>query len=269
MTARIAAFCLTTVLALAAAVASVPSMAWGSADERILGTTASETLRGGAGDDEISAHRGADRVFGGRGDDRVDGGPGPDRIAAGPGDDLVLARDGSRDRVFCGLGTDRAIVDRADVVAAGCERIVRPPHAGPVMPMGAVAAVPMPAARAAALPIGGPAATAGWLRGTDLVVCVAVAAAPGESVGIRVDAPGGAVEGRAPAGPDGMLLAGVTVDGAGAAAGPVAIEVRAAGRILQASASLDGPRGGVDCSPLAEAAEEGDPAPAGEDPPAG
>lgn len=269
MTARLAACCLAATVALAAAVAWVPSMAWGSADERILGTVAPETLRGGPGDDAISAHRGADRVFGGRGDDRLDGGPGRDRIAAGPGDDVALARDGDRDRVFCGPGTDRAVVDRSDVVMPGCERIVRPPHGGGVTPMGAVATLPMAPARAVA-PAGATAATAGWLRGANLIVCVAVVASPDEVVGIRVDAPGGAVVGTAPAGPAGMLLAGVTVEGGGAIQGPIAVEVRAGGRLLQAPASLAGVRGGADCTPLAgDPSDDPEPLPEGQDPPPG
>lgn len=270
MTARLAASCLAATLALAAAVASAPSLALGSAADRILGTTASETLRGGDGDDEISAHRGADRVFGGRGDDRVDGGPGRDRIAAGAGDDVVLARDGARDRVHCGPGADRAVVDRGDVVAAGCERILRPPHAGAPMPMGALASVPMTPAGGDLTPGAAPSVAAGWIRGADLVVCVAVAAAPGEPVVIRVDAPGGSVEGTVPAGPGGMLLAGITVEDGGAVTGPVAVEVLVAGQRVQAPASLAGPRGGIDCTSVAgDLAGEPEPLPAGEDPPAG
>jgi dipeptidyl aminopeptidase/acylaminoacyl peptidase len=53
------------------------------------------------------------------------GTPYPDFINAGGGNDLVLARDGARDTIDCGPGTDVARVDRIDIVEH-CEHVRRP-----------------------------------------------------------------------------------------------------------------------------------------------
>ncbi len=90
----------------------------------ILGRGGPDTIDGGAGDDRIFAGRSADIVHGGPGNDRVSGGPGADTIAAGLGRDTVEARDGYRDVIDCGNGSepDTAVVDRRDVVR-NCERV--------------------------------------------------------------------------------------------------------------------------------------------------
>ena len=41
------------------------------------------------------------------------------------GNDIVVARDRNVDLIACGPGSDRAVVDRRDIVA-GCERTERP-----------------------------------------------------------------------------------------------------------------------------------------------
>jgi hypothetical protein len=93
---------------------------------RLPGGTRSNLLLGGAGGDLVTGYLGADEVRGGGGDDCVVGGPGSDRISGGPGADLIRARDGSPDRIDCGPGRDRAIVDRFDRLRAGsCETVVR------------------------------------------------------------------------------------------------------------------------------------------------
>jgi hypothetical protein len=43
------------------------------------------------------------------------------------GDDRIRVRDGERDTVTCGPGTDRVRADPADVVAADCEAVNRRP----------------------------------------------------------------------------------------------------------------------------------------------
>ena len=95
----------------------------GAAD-RLTGTSGSERIRGRGGDDRIKGRGGADCVYGQAGDDRLNGGRGEDKVAGGSGDDRIQTRDGERDVVRCGKGTDRAIVDRRDRTS-GCERVVK------------------------------------------------------------------------------------------------------------------------------------------------
>jgi len=75
---------------------------------------AENTLTGSGADDFLG---------GGNRADTLTGGGGADDLRAGGGDDLVDARDGAADRVACGEGVDRALVDPADaVVAEGGDR---------------------------------------------------------------------------------------------------------------------------------------------------
>jgi hypothetical protein len=119
------------------------ALTWGGErSERIRGTSGADTIRAGAGDDRISALAGADRLYGGSGDDRLRGGSGNDLIVGGSGrdallggrgDDTMRARDGRRDLISCGAGTDAAVVDRRDRIAGAtrrrrtgqCERVIR------------------------------------------------------------------------------------------------------------------------------------------------
>ena len=99
-----------------------------SGDDRIRGGAGDDTLDGGPGSDEVLGEDGADTVSGGHDDDVVDGGPGHDNIygeyAVGcdglytclGGPDVIRARDGERDLISCGVGTDRAQIDPFDVV---------------------------------------------------------------------------------------------------------------------------------------------------------
>ena len=73
-------------------------------------------LDGGKGDDVIEGLLGPDKIT---------GGPGRDRLSGGGGDDTINARDGERDMVNCGQGTDTATVDRIDSVSPNCETIKR------------------------------------------------------------------------------------------------------------------------------------------------
>lgn len=88
------------------------------------GGTGADVLDGGDGDDRLNGASGNDRLLGGPGRDRLTGGPGRDRIAGGAGNDTILARDGARDLVECGPGSDSVTADRADRVR-GCERVSR------------------------------------------------------------------------------------------------------------------------------------------------
>lgn len=68
------------------------------------------------------------RIFGSARADRIRGTRGSDAISAAGGGDVVDLRSGGRDRVRCGRGRDKVIVepgDRDDRIAANCERVVR------------------------------------------------------------------------------------------------------------------------------------------------
>ena len=93
--------------------------------DRLIGTAGSDRLLGRAGRDHLDGRAGADCLDGGAGRDTVKGGPGHDKLIAGTGSDRVKARDGSRDRIFCGAGRrDLAIADPGDRVR-GCEIVKR------------------------------------------------------------------------------------------------------------------------------------------------
>ena len=98
----------------------------GGFDDVIYGMGGNDTLLGGAGDD---------RIYGGDGNDIITGGPGADQLYGGPGSDTIYAADGERDRVDCGPGKDRAVVDSADKTV-GCEVVViaPAPESGPTSP---------------------------------------------------------------------------------------------------------------------------------------
>jgi Ca2+-binding RTX toxin-like protein len=92
--------------------------------DRLLATPDGAVLHGG---------NGHDRLIGGQGADNLTGGRGADAISGGRGRDLLRAIDGSRDRVSCGPGADRAKVDGIDRVK-GCERLIAVKRRGPVRP---------------------------------------------------------------------------------------------------------------------------------------
>lgn len=81
-----------------------------------------EDIFGTDGDDKLSGSRGSNTIDGGAGDDIIDGGGGSDELYGGDGDDIITARDGRVDRVDCGGGSDRAVIDRGDTTS-GCEKI--------------------------------------------------------------------------------------------------------------------------------------------------
>ena len=53
------------------------------------------------------------------------GGPGLDLLDGGPGNDTINARDGARDTIRCGAGKDTVAADKKDIIARGCEKVVR------------------------------------------------------------------------------------------------------------------------------------------------
>ncbi len=100
----------------------------------VSGNRDGDRLLGGRGRDRLSGHSGKDVLFGGPGPDRLFGGAGRDRLSAGAGrnrlfggggNDRIRARNNRVDRIRCGAGNDRAIVDLNDRVAADCEGVRR------------------------------------------------------------------------------------------------------------------------------------------------
>lgn len=94
--------------------------------EVVKGTKKADTLTGTTGKDRIFGFSGDDWLRGLAGDDVLDGGRGRDIVSGGKGKDRLLARDGLRDRIYCGLGTDTVVADALDRVQADCETVLRP-----------------------------------------------------------------------------------------------------------------------------------------------
>lgn len=100
----------------------------------IRGTAKADKLVGTERKDRIYGYAGADWIRGLGGADVIVGGPGIDTLSGGAGDDQLLARDKGRDKVFCGAGKDRAVVDATDKVFGDCEDVERPVVEDPPLP---------------------------------------------------------------------------------------------------------------------------------------
>lgn len=114
--------------------------AWGNVDggasvvearggnDVITGEGRQETIDGGAGDDRLEGGNGDDTIVGGPGRDTVYGDDTATTCVGGIencvvfGNDTIDVRDGERDSVDCGPGTDRVTADAVDVLA-GCETV--------------------------------------------------------------------------------------------------------------------------------------------------
>jgi hypothetical protein len=81
----------------------------------VQGTSRADVIHGTGRGDVILAGRGADRVYGAGGPDVIVGGPGPDRLFGGSNADVFGARDGTRDYVDGGSGSDAGWFDHVDV----------------------------------------------------------------------------------------------------------------------------------------------------------
>lgn len=81
----------------------------------VQGTSRADVIHGTGRGDVILAGRGADRVYGAGGPDVIVGGPGPDRLFGGSSADVFGARDGTRDYVDGGSGSDAGWFDHVDV----------------------------------------------------------------------------------------------------------------------------------------------------------
>ena len=114
--------------------AGIDRLTGGAFGDRLLGLAGDDVLIGRAGDDCLSGGRGNDRLRGLPGDDRLDGGHGKDALnggrgkdtlGGGSGNDIIDSRDGRRETVRCGKGSnDRVRADRSDKLI-GCEHVRR------------------------------------------------------------------------------------------------------------------------------------------------
>ena len=86
-------------------------MEGGSGDDKLVGGHGGDLMWGNVGIDIIRAGRSNDFVNGGMGPDLIFGGQDGDRLLGTSGQDTIFARDGERDNVNGGPGSDRARVD--------------------------------------------------------------------------------------------------------------------------------------------------------------
>ncbi len=119
---------------LGVAVLSAVSSGTAAQQKVVKGTAKADKLVGTAGKDRLLGYGGDDWLRGLEGNDVLDGGRGRDTVSGGPGNDIVLAREGVRDRVYCGLGTDRVVADPLDRVEGDCETVLRPGEEEPKPP---------------------------------------------------------------------------------------------------------------------------------------
>lgn len=84
----------------------------GGGNDTIRGGAGNDTIYGDAGNDTLLGEAGNDILQGGAGDDALTGGPGLDRLFGGAGNDRLDAKDGAKDVVDGGPGTDSARTDR-------------------------------------------------------------------------------------------------------------------------------------------------------------
>lgn len=119
------------VLALSALLVGLATAAVGKV---VKGTKRADTLVGTAGKDRLLGYGGNDWLRALAGHDVLDGGPGTDILSGGPGNDIVFARDGARDRIYCGAGKDRVVADALDRAQNDCETVLRPDEEEPKPP---------------------------------------------------------------------------------------------------------------------------------------
>ena len=91
--------------------------------DNVNGNGGKDKVRGGTGNDKVKGEAGNDQVQSQGGKDKISGGTGKDNIRAGGGNDKVKAADGTKDKVKCGLGNDKATVDKKDVVSPDCNKV--------------------------------------------------------------------------------------------------------------------------------------------------
>jgi Thrombospondin type 3 repeat/RTX calcium-binding nonapeptide repeat (4 copies) len=105
------------------ALASKDCVTGGGGNDALRAGAGLDLVKGGGGRDRIVGAAGKDALLGNAGKDRLNGGRGRDLLKGNAGNDRIKAADSRRDKVRCGAGRDRAIVDRRDKVARNCERV--------------------------------------------------------------------------------------------------------------------------------------------------
>jgi Ca2+-binding RTX toxin-like protein len=80
-----------------------------------------ESVLSGSGNDRLVGSALANHLDGFAGNDDLTGGHGEDKLLGHAGNDVFRSQDGEFDRLFCGLGFDRAFRDRFDFIN-NCER---------------------------------------------------------------------------------------------------------------------------------------------------
>jgi hypothetical protein len=99
----------------------------GGGTDYVYGDDNIDKLHGGFREDVLVGGGGNDFLWGDAGGDYLKGGPGADRFFGGDGNDLIDSRDGVREHVYCGYGTDRVEADLRDIVGTDCEKVARRP----------------------------------------------------------------------------------------------------------------------------------------------
>jgi len=111
------------------------------ANDYLSGGDGKDVLYGGPGEDRIDGGKGEDVIYGGDGNDvskevpgnrpgpGMDGGPDEDMTYGGDGNDSLAAKEGERERLYCGKGKDEYFADKNDYVSSSCEKKVKPPPA--------------------------------------------------------------------------------------------------------------------------------------------
>lgn len=91
--------------------------------EEITGTSYTDVLTGNAGDNVLRGNGGVDQLNGLGGDDTLVASGGPSWLDGGDGNDQLQAKNGVKDQLSCGAGTDAATIDVTEVFLpfAGCE----------------------------------------------------------------------------------------------------------------------------------------------------
>jgi hypothetical protein len=84
--------------------------------ETVQGSDFADSLRGSAGSNELRGQGGDDQLAGLGGNDELFGDDGDDTLSGG------ASKDGARDRLACGLGTDIALTQPEDRTLPDCER---------------------------------------------------------------------------------------------------------------------------------------------------
>ena len=104
----------------------------GGKDE-LWGGDGNDVIYGGPGNDTLEGdmvhEKNADVIYGGDGEDSMSGGEGADVLYGGDGRDLIVdTRDRQPDKLYCGKGKDKYLVEEQnDYVSSSCEKKIKPP----------------------------------------------------------------------------------------------------------------------------------------------